>query len=208
MKSFKYQPPTIWDLRLRLLKYEVDDTKLSDLLDDLTCSIRRSEIACEKADETNPEIADAISENETAYIEELIGISLVALQTKICRFRETAKDFSINPMNIGDEFSGTGRTLIGPIWHIANYYKHRDEWSDEVWDDTTTTERGIEQARRTRRIVQQVGIEKSSTGNLRTAFEFFGVYPYSNCGQLAKKVQEWAEAVYAECAKEAADKSA
>jgi hypothetical protein len=208
MKRFEYHRRTIWDLRLRVLKCEVDDTRLSDLLDHLARGIRRSELACEKAGETDPEIADAIADSETAYIEELIGIALVALQTKIRRVREAAKDFIIDPMKMGGAFLTSGNTLTELIWHIANYYKHRDEWSDEVWEDTPTADRGVELARRTRRIAQQVGIQKSSTGNLRTASEFFGIYPYSNCGQLAEKVQAWAEAVYAECAKEAAGKSA
>lgn len=207
MKSrFQYHRPTVWSLRLRLLKYEVEDTKLSDLLDDLARSMRRSEAACEKASEGNPEIADAICDDEVTYIEELIGTALVALQTRIRRVREATNDFNVRPMEIGDEFAGTGRTLISLIWHVANYYKHRDEWSDEVWDDTPSKEKAVEKSRHTRRIVQVTGIEKSSTGNLRTASEFFGIYPYSNCGQLAEKVQDWAEAVYAECAKDAANK--
>ena len=51
MKRFEYHPPTIWDLRLRLLKYEVDDTKLSDLLDDLA---RRRNTAARLAKGTVP----------------------------------------------------------------------------------------------------------------------------------------------------------
>ena len=108
-------------------------------------------------------------------------------------------------MEIGDECSRTGRILIGLIWDVANYYKHRDEWSDEVWEHVGKSDRWLEQARRTRRSVQKIGIVQSSTGNLRTAYEFFGITPYSNCRQLAEKVQAWAEGVYAECARRSAD---
>jgi hypothetical protein len=199
MSRFQYHRPTLRDLRLRILKYEVDDTKISDLLEDLSRSIRRSEIACEKASEGNPDILDAILDDEVAYIEELIGISLLALQTRVRRIMQASKDFKIDALDSGDDFSGTGRTLIRLIWDAANYYKHRDEWTAEVWEDTETPDRRLEQARRTRRSVQKIGIEQSSTGNMRTAYEFFGVAPYSNCRHLSEHVQAWAEGVYAEC---------
>ena len=156
----------------------------------------------EKASESNPDFAEAIIDDEAGYVEELIGISLVALQTRIRRIVNGSKDFGIEAMDIGAEFSGTGKTLIRLIWDAANYYKHRDEWTAEVWEDTATSDRWLEQARRTRRSVQTIGIEQSSTGNLRTAYDFFGVAPYSNCRHLAEQVQQCAEAVYAKCANE------
>jgi hypothetical protein len=53
---------------------------------------------------------------------------------------------------------------------------------------------------RTRKIVQKVGISRSSTaGNMRTAYEFFGIDWESDCTSLADKVQEWAKAVYDKC---------
>jgi len=49
MKRFQYRPPTYRDVRLRILKHEIDDINIADLLDDLARSIRRSEIACGKS---------------------------------------------------------------------------------------------------------------------------------------------------------------
>jgi hypothetical protein len=40
---------------------------------------------CYRASEAASEVMDAIIDDETAYIEELIGISFVALQTKVRR---------------------------------------------------------------------------------------------------------------------------
>lgn len=141
-------------------------------------------------------------DGEAAYVEELIGISLVALQTRIRRIVNTSKDFGIEAMDIGAEFSGTGKTLIRLIWDAANYYKHRDEWTAEVWEDSGPSDRWLEQARRTRRNMQIIGIERSSTANMRTTYDFFGVAPYSNCRHLAEQVQLWAEAIYGKCANE------
>lgn len=200
MRRFQYRPPTLRDARLRILKYEVDDTNISDLLDDLARSIRRSEIACERASKGDPDFIDAIVEDQAAYVEELIGLSLVALQTRIRRIVRRSKDFGIEAMGIGPDFSGTGKTLIRLIWDAGNYFKHRDEWPDEVWEDAVTSDRRLEQSRRTRRTVQIIGIERSSTGNMRTAYDFFGVAPYSNCRHLSELVQSWANAVYAKCA--------
>ena len=48
-----------------------------------------------------------------------------------------------------------------------------------------------------------------STGNMRTAYEYFGIDPYSKCESLARDVQDWSERVYGEAhrlAKKAAPK--
>jgi hypothetical protein len=60
------------------------------------------------------------------------------------------------------------------LWDIGNYYKHRDEWSVEVWREKRRGEKDgpLRQNRRTRRSVQRVGIVHNSTGNMRTAYEF------------------------------------
>jgi hypothetical protein len=52
--------------------------------------------------------------------------------------------------------------------------------------------------------VQKIGIVQSSTGNLRTAFEFFGITPYSNCRLLAEEVQTWSKGVFEECVRKSA----
>ena len=82
------------------------------------------------------------------------------------------------------------------IWDLGNYFKHRDEWPPEVWDDAEPVERRWKDAWRTRKSVARVRIERSSTGNMCTAYEFLGVEPYSRCALLAEKVQEWADRVY------------
>ena len=38
---------------------------------------------------------------------------------------------------------------------------------------------------------------RGSTGNMRTAYKFFDIDPYSNCERLAEQVQEWAVQVHA-----------
>jgi hypothetical protein len=90
------------------------------------------------------------------------------------------------------------------IWAVGNYYKHCDEWDGEVWEDNKAGEHesnALRQSRNTRRIIEKVGIQRSSTaGNMRTAYDFFEIDWASDCTPLADKVQEWANAVYQKCA--------
>ena len=45
-------------------------------------------------------------------------------------------------------------------------------------------------------MIEKLGIVQHSTGNMRRAYEFFGIKPYSKCEKLAEKVQAWAVKVY------------
>jgi hypothetical protein len=67
---------------------------------------------------------------------------------------------------------------------------------------TTSTQEVHRQSRGTRQTVEKVGITQFSTGNMRKAYEFFGVEPYSKCEKLAEKVQEWSEKIYRRAKKE------
>jgi hypothetical protein len=112
--------------------------------------------------------------------------------------RRMTKDVDINDLG-GSNYKCTEENLIQLVWAVANYCKHCDEWSSEVWEDKPRGEK-LSNSERTRKIVQKVGISRSSTaGNMRTAYEFFGIDWESDCTPLADKVQEWAKAVYDKC---------
>ena len=159
-------------------------------------------------------------EGETEYLEELIGVSFIVLQTKIRRVasravsfnRRLKKSFKLNIAGfenqstvraLGNTYKCTGSTVVQLIWDIGNYFKHRDEWPAAVWDDNPITtddthlKREIENGRSTRKSVAMAGIERTGNANLRTAYEFLGVVPYSNCECLVERVQGWADLVYA-----------
>ena len=89
------------------------------------------------------------------------------------------------------------------VWEVANYYKHCDDWSSEVWDEDQKPEGAkLSNSERTCRIVKKVGICRSlsSIGNMRAAYDFFEIDWASDCAPLADQVQEWAKAVYDKCA--------
>ncbi len=125
-------------------------------------------------------------------------------------FHEVIKHKCHDVRKWGDAYKDTGYNLVQLIWAVANYYKHNDTWGSEEWSDEKLDPkqypkeiRGkIKQARKTRRIVEKVGICRSPSENMRTAYAFFGIDPCSNCEQLADEVQKWAVNVYTMCTKD------
>ena len=193
--------------KLLLLEHAVRDGHFERITDDIAQVIRSSEDACQRAaDSGDEDFYEAVIFTEADYIEELLGAFFLMLQGKIRRVCEAAKEVSemlasehgLSPMWLqasdvrkhGATFNGTTHTQVELVWAIGNYYKHRDEWAPNVW-----TPHGNRQSVATRTIVEKVGVQQSSTGNMRKAIEFFGVNPYSNCVNVAKDVQSWAESV-------------
>ncbi|NEV75926.1 hypothetical protein DYI24_02555 [Rhodopseudomonas sp. BR0C11] len=198
---------------LWLLKHEVDDEQFLRIICDFARLIRRSEKACdEAARQDNPNYRAFVIDAECDYLEELVGSSFLLLQAKIRRVRRAAKELNAfmndqhglavdiqdeKIINLHGSYRNSEHSQIKLIWEIGNYYKHRDEWDHEVWEDVPAQGRDpLEQPRRTRRTVQAIGIVQFSTGNLRQAYEFFEIQPYSKCEKLAKEVQAWAKDVY------------
>ncbi|MGJ5044151.1 hypothetical protein [Bradyrhizobium sp. HKCCYLRH1062] len=208
--------------RLWLLKYEVDDERFQQIFGDFADLIRRSERACEKAaKQGNPEYAEAVSDTESDYLEELIGASFLVLQAKIRRVDKAAEHLvtfmkeqhglTVKGLDhqsifaLGGKYRKSGHSRIELIWAIGNYYKHRDEWDAEVWKSRPAIAQGHDphrQSRRTRQTVEKAGIVQLSTGNMRRAYEFLGIKQYSKCEKLAEKVQAWAKEVYEHAKKE------
>jgi hypothetical protein len=199
--------PELWQL-----KYEVEDDRFLLIFADFARLIRRSEKACEDAArQGDPGYVDFVGESESEYIEEIIGASFLVLQTKIRRVTGAALDLHqamlarhninivelANPASIrriAGRYKRKRASLVELAWDVGNYYKHRDEWPAVLWRG----QRGVRresQARRTRRSVQRLGIVQFSTGNLRRAYEFFDIVPYSNCVELANRVQDWANMI-------------
>jgi hypothetical protein len=208
--------------RLWLLKHEVDDERFQQIVGDFAGLIRRSERACKKAAEQgNPDYAEAVADTESDYLEELVGASFLVLQAKIRRVAKAAErlvtfmneqhGLTVNGLDynsifsLGGNYRKTGHTRIELIWAVGNYYKHRDEWDADVWKNRSPGVQGRDphrQSRGTRQTIEKIGIVQFSTGNMRTAYEFFGIAPYSECEKLAEKVQVWAKKVYQRAEKE------
>jgi hypothetical protein len=195
------------------LDHDVKDDRFIRIVDDIASLIASSEAACARAMQGgNDDYADAVITTETDYLEDLIGTLFLMLQTKIRRVGEAAVEVSKALENMsgpaaqiwadpravraeGGDYKGTGHSLVELVWAIGNYFKHRDEWSPEVWNPPTPVPNRLKQSIATRMMVQHVKIVESSTGNMRMALEFLGVDPYSQCAKLAQDVQTWADAV-------------
>jgi len=209
--------PLLW-----LLKYEVKDERFLQIMGDFAGLIRRSEKACQNAVKQGDHgYADAVAETESDYLEEIVGASFLVLQAKIRRVTRAAERLAKfmrehhgltitgldhqSVLALGGSYRKTGHSRIELIWAVGNYYKHRDEWDAEVWKDPPTGAQGrdpLRQSRGTRRTVEKLGIVQHSTGNMRRAYEFVGVKPYSKCEKLAEKVHAWAVKVYERAEKE------
>jgi hypothetical protein len=202
-------PEDLWQLKL-----ESEDGRFLKIFKDFAQLISRSEEVCQEV-QNDPDF-QFVAEAEGEYLEELIGASFIILQTKIRRVTRSALDLhkamlterqiDIHELSctrrihkLGGEYKSTSDSFIQLIWAVGNYYKHRDEWCVEVWEEKCAGEKDdnrLKLGRQTRRSVQRVGISQFSTGNMLTAYQFFDIYPYSKCEQLADKVQSWADQVY------------
>ena len=204
--------PYLW-----LLKYAAEDERFLRILVLLASQIRRIEKEFDEArDGGNEEYLDHLTDEECAYLEEVLGVAFLILQGKIRRVEANAKrlrnamqeQYAIDiPLfknsselrSIGMSRKTKNATFIQRVWDLGNYYKHTDEWPHEVWEGPKRSGKsGLKLERATRRRVQRLGLEQFSTGNLRTGFEAITSRgaSYSEVDRIGKKVQDWANAVY------------
>jgi hypothetical protein len=208
MSEFARTPRPRRTVGMLILSCDVDDDRFLRIFKETTKIVRASVSFCDRFRDDRGLIYEDgldIVDQEGIYIEELLGLSFALLQAKIRRVSNSSERCLkvIDSRQIGSPYKETGHSLICLIWEVANYYKHSDEWSRDVWEDKKkgeTESRQLKRARRTRTIVEKVGIKYSSDHNMRTAYGFFEVDWSSDCTPLADKVQEWAKAVYAKCA--------
>lgn len=202
------------------LRRAVEDDRYIRIFRDISELIRNSERACEEAVKSGPqEYARIVAEYESDYIEELIGAAFLILQSKIRRVVNAAIQLAATMKadehietpslidrsrikSIGGGYKDTDNSLISYVWALANYFKHRDDWTHDVWaseeelEDFPSKKRLQENEVKTRKIVQQAGIVEFSTGNMMTGLKFFDISPYSSCEKLARSIQQWADSVY------------
>jgi hypothetical protein len=135
--QFKYDKDKArWNIGLRILRYAVEDERFVSLFDQIAQVIKAAEQACEKAAASGYEdYIGAVCNEEGQNIEEAIGVTFVILQTKIRRVVEAAAGSFPKqcPTDILGTHDDKPHSLIKLIWELANYYKHRDEWSASVW---------------------------------------------------------------------------
>lgn len=153
--------------------------------------------------------ADAIIDEETDVIENLLGTAFVVCQTYISsvisRVRilhrlykkehngaELTTTSITKPDILAFGSSSVGSSDFSEVQVIdafANYFKHRAEWV-RVWDKLPKKDAY------TARIIGAVGASRGSTGNLRTGAKVLGNEVYSNMDVFVGILQRWRQNLY------------
>jgi len=218
---------------LELVKMAVDDETINKLFsvaeEEIASSSRRIESASHSGDEW---FFEAVRDDECDYIEQLLGWAFVAAQTFINTVRSRFVRLSAICKDIGSPLgfvtSAKGHEVlkladpmrnnpeyreIEVINAIANYWKHQEEWPtrtererkeeylERVWDQRQMSKN----EKRTIEIVASIGMSPSSTGNLRTAYEAFGLTSsYEDLSPIRDKLRNWAYSLYTKAQSEIA----
>jgi hypothetical protein len=203
---FKYRPRNAMQVLLRLLDYEIKNDVHAEVQDVLGRAIKAATARIDRSAESGPdEYAEAVTNTEIEVIEGLLGAAYVVCQTRItaiaqsalrCRARIVADD----PVFVafGDRAHEVRRSgprfdvqwsKIELLWALANYFKHRDEWSSDSW----TNPQGS--AAQTIRVILSAGLKPSSNGNLRTGVNALGSLDYADTSVLQTVIREWADQI-------------
>lgn len=164
-------------------------------------------------DEEAPWVS-SIVEDESAVFDELIGIAFVIVQTyltnvksHIVKLSEARERLGRTPLSFfrpheeSEKRPGPNELLrkcslmmknssfteVEVLNAVANYWKHRDEWTSIDW--TKLARPSKDTAAR----VQVAGIQPTSTGNLCTAAKAFGVVTYHDLEPIRVCALAWAE---------------
>jgi hypothetical protein len=209
----QYSEEQVRMFRLHLRGLDLGVESDNPLLYTLDSAIRDSVRRIEEAEEPDdrPEYIWLI-DDECDQIEDHLGLSFVTCQVSItnvvshCKrlhefherqtgIREIAsyKDVRQDLLQrcsapVGD----TLHTAITAIEAFANYFKHRDEWGVD-WSLLNRN------ALPTAKVIQSLGAQSGSTGNLRRGFEgILGNHDYHQVLKLGALVSDWAAALKAE----------
>ncbi len=196
---------------------------------EIAAAFERIELAARNGED---EYRDAVTDDECALVEELLGLAFVAAQTfmtgvrtsiaalsKACEndfgrplaFARQPKSFDV--FNKGDPLQpGSPHTTAKVINAIANYWKHQEDWptrediknhrSVTVWDPATMR---TDNEKRTLEVVTGIGMAPLSSGNLRAAAEMLGVTDYRDLSPIRQKLKHWANSIY-EAARQGVDR--
>jgi hypothetical protein len=220
------------DLHLKLVRIAASSATLVHLHrpieQEIAAASQRIEEAARNVED---EYRDAVTDDECALVEELLGLAFVAAQTFITSVRTSIATLSKGCENdfghpltfvsdpkascvfdTGDPLqAGSTHTAIRAINEIANYWKHQDDWPtrEEIRNHRCVTVWGSADARsgsnkRTVEIVSSIGMAPLSSGNLRVAAKMLGVTDYEDLSPIRQKLRHWANALY-EAARQSVD---
>jgi len=202
----------VFRLYLRSLDFGVElyEPILYTLQSAIGDSVKHIGVVAESQD--RPEIINWSIDDECDQIESLLGLSFVSCQLSITSVVSECKrlhEFYERQMGIREiaghkddkpallarctAFVGvTHNTVISAIDAFANYFKHRDEWGVD-WNALKG------KALDTAKVIQSLGAQSGSTGNLRQGYEaILGNHDYQRVLKLGALVRDWAAALKGE----------
>ena len=198
-------------LRLEMLKWKVRsdtmDTVLDALADGIRAACNRIDKAGQRGDDDSGYL-DAVVDEETESIENLLGAAFVVCQTyltgvvsavieldKLCKNTlEAGLPVAQGPRVRECILASTGpkvrtrgkhRTVAEVAEAFANYYKHRDEWKTINWKKLDA------RSLRTAEVIASVGASSGSTGNLRAGSSKMGNPEFTALHVFAEKLHDW-----------------
>ncbi len=193
MDAFKR---TAVDVRLRLLDYAIgaEADAYEDVLVILSAGIRKSAQRIDRA----PQDDDAFVMDETQIIENMLGTAYVVCQNEITavvqaalRFDAAAKSsifLGSRPAEressvraLGPKFEGKF-SKVEVLWHLGNYFKHRDEWDPATWHGANEFTLGA---------IKAAGLEPGCSGNLRQGAKALGNTEYSDMDVFQEAIRSW-----------------
>jgi hypothetical protein len=203
---FKYKPRTAMQLCLRLLDYAIESDAHKEVLSVLGRGINAAGARIHRAENSDvDDYVEAVTDSEIENIEGLLGAAYVVCQTQITTIVQAARRCRAHAVEDGRAFTAFGDSdhevrRIGPrfdaqyskvevLWALANYFKHRDEWSSNSW----TSPQGRE--RHTISAISAAGLGPGSNGNLRTGAEALGNPGYADMTVFQTIIREWADQV-------------
>jgi hypothetical protein len=150
----------------------------------------------------NEDYFDSIVDEETSIVEELLGAAFVVCQSYITSivssFIKLHKHAETDNLQLSVT-SGQRKILLKTgsvnvaeseyteiqiIDAFANYYKHCDQWPLD-WN------RARGQSKDTIEVIQSVGAQSGSSGNMRTGAKALGCSMYNNLDSLLDKITQW-----------------
>lgn len=191
---------------LELVRMEVDGPRLDDLHKALERAIASSSRRIKEASGSGDEWwHQALIDDESDYIEQLLGLAFVAAQifiTTVIKRLKAVSDACHLSFVTDDRWPyGLMNAEIERINAVANYWKHHEQWPTrlepkdeyemrEVWDHAEMEKKNRNQKRTAER-VESIGM--SPSGNLFIAIEAFGVTEFEDLSPIRNKLCDWAD---------------
>ena len=193
----------LYALRLKLISEESRYDALKRVLDTISDVIKEASNNIDRAGKfQNEGHRESVVDEETSFIEELLGAAFVVCQSYITsitsgfeKLHQLAKKNNlILTVTNGEKkiLLKTGSanvaksqyTEIQIIDEFANYFKHCDQWPLD-WSKVNN------RYKHTVEVVQSVGAQSGSNGNMRTGVEALGCPMYNNLDSLLDKITQW-----------------